>query len=182
MFFVVRCAIFSSFRRMYNNFVTFTPPQNLAKRKQYIHHIYRNCSFLSFVYRSKSCNHFHLGSYFSAEVLLSPVNGSWPLRIVSMEKVYFTEMQVGKLQQQFFYIYILVNVFTLFYTLMCFKMPFNFIYTRIQHDNSLYNNHIKWFWLITRRHMWRHGSLSEGSLHESVSHKLNAKGKQVTQP
>ena len=61
-------------------------------------------------------------------------------------------------------------------------MPFNFIYTRIQHDNSLYNNHIKWFWLITRRHMWRHGSLSEGSLHESVGHKLNAKGKQVTQP
>ena len=99
-----------------------------------------------------------------------------------MEKVYFTEMQVGKLQQQFFSIYILVNVFTLFYTLMCFKMPFNFIYTRIQHDNSLYNNHIKWFWLITRRHMRRHGSLSEGSLHESVSHKLNAKGKQVTQP
>ena len=97
-----------------------------------------------------------------------------------MEKVYFTEMQVGKLQQQFFYIYILVNVFTLFYTLMCFKMPFNFIYTRIQHDNSLYNNHIKWFWLITRRHMWRHRSLSEGSLYESVSHKLNAKGKHVT--
>ena len=99
-----------------------------------------------------------------------------------MEKVFFTEMQVGKVQQQFFYIYILVNVFTLFYTLMCFMMPFNFIYTRIQHDNSLYNNYIKWFWLITRRHMWRHGSLSEGSLHESVSHKLNAKGKQVTQP
>ena len=30
--------------------------------------------------------------------------------------------------------------------------------------------------------MWRHGSLSEGSLHESVSHKLNAKGKHVTKP
>ena len=37
MFFVVRCAIFSSFRRMCNNFVTFTPPQNLAKRKQHIY-------------------------------------------------------------------------------------------------------------------------------------------------
>ena len=61
-------------------------------------------------------------------------------------------------------------------------MPFNFIYTKIQHDNSLYNNHIKWFWLITRRHMSRHGSLSEGSLHESVSHNLNAKGNHVTQP
>ena len=78
-------------------------------------------------------------------------------------------------------VYILVNVFRLFYTLMCFMMPFNFIYTKIQHDNSLYNNHIKWFWLITRRHMSRHGSLSEGSLHESVSHNLNAKGSHVTQ-
>ena len=35
-FFVVRCVSFSSFRRIYNNFITFTLPQFLAKRKQYI--------------------------------------------------------------------------------------------------------------------------------------------------
>ena len=46
----------------------------------------------------------------------------------------------------------------------------------------LYDNYIKWFLLITRRHMWCHGSLSEGLLHESVSHKLNSKGKHVPQP
>ena len=36
--------------------------------------------------------------------------------------------------------FLFVNVFTLFFALMCFMMPFSFIYTKIQRDYSLYNN------------------------------------------
>ena len=51
-------------------------------------------------------------------------------------------------------------------------------------QKNSFNNYINWFWLINYASIISDvmKSLSEGSLHESVRHKLNAKGEHTSYP
>ena len=132
MFFVVRCAIFSSFRRMYNNFVTFTPPQNLAKRKQYItvafNHLFTGVNLVIISIR----DHISL-----RRCPYLPSMGLDRCALFLWRRCILRKCKLVSHDSTFF---LFVNVFTLFFALMCFMMPFSSIYTKIQRDYSLYNN------------------------------------------